>query len=214
MRGAFSLILVLTISALPVTAQETEMPRAFALRGSVPGTAPLARAATREAVRLAAAREPLSLGIEAVPQGGAPAASDWSRVRQLAPDTELIVMRRNAGPVHGYFRAASDIELLISNRAAVEHVARIDVVEVRTLKRRDFNGVAHSAFFKWGVVIGLATGLTTAGLTLHSYCKTHTCDTAPAVAIAGYTMLGFMVGGGIGALVAVDTKIDTLIYRA
>jgi hypothetical protein len=80
------------------------------------------------------------------------------------------------------------------------------------LKKRDFFGVANSAFFKWGTVIGLAAGLTTAGIILHSNCKPETCDTA--VVIGGYTALGFLIGGGIGALMAVGSKTETVIYRA
>ncbi len=157
--------------------------------------------------------DPALSGLGVEPQGGASAVFDWSRVRQLAPGTELAVTARRPAPIRGHFLAADDSELQVSNGSVV-HIARTDIAEVRTLRTRDFNGVANSSSFKWGIVIGVAGGVATAGFALHSYCKTNTCDTAPAVAIPIYAMLGFLVGGGIGALVAIGNKIETVVYRA
>ena len=174
------------------------------------GGMPLSRAVRREAVRLAA---PASSVDGRIPQGGGPGVSDWAPVRQVAPHTEIIVTTRGASPVHGWFVAATDSELTISN-SGVTHIARTEVVEIRTLTRRGFKDVADSPLLKWGVIVGVAAGLTTGAVRLHSYCKTNTCDTAPAVTFAGYTMMGFLVGGGTGALAAVGTKVNTVIYRA
>lgn len=130
---SLSLILSLVTSALPVTAQErTEGPQAFDRRDAAPGTGPFARAATREAVRLAAGTSP-SLGIERFAQGGgAPATSNWSRVRQLAPGAEIIVTVKSAWTAPRYFVAADSLELVVSNAAGqVEHIARADVVEIK-----------------------------------------------------------------------------------
>jgi hypothetical protein len=94
MKSALSLILTvcLVASALPVMTQaQVEGPGAFDLRGPASMDGPLARAMTREAVRLAAtAREPTSVA-EDVQQGGKSGRSDWSRVRALEPGIGIVL---------------------------------------------------------------------------------------------------------------------------
>jgi len=115
---ALALVLALLTRALPVTAREqAETPRPVAHVVSRPqATAgPLARAATREAVRLASAGEPRSSGIETVQQDGTPAEFNWSRLRQLAPDTEIIVTVKGAPSVQRYFVTGSESDLTALN---------------------------------------------------------------------------------------------------
>jgi len=212
MLGALSLglILVLTTSALPVTAQEqTETPRAVDLRGRVPGTGRLARAATLEAVRLAA-REPQSFGDEAVPQSGAPTVSDWSRVRQLAPDTGIIVTLKNAPSVHGRFVAAGESELTVLNGIGdAERIARADVAEISVLAKH--TGRHARRGFLIGSIVGASfslAGLTVAGCGSASSSE---CVGEVALVVAGFGG----VGSGIGALVgSVVPKRPDVIYRA
>ena len=98
-----ALIVCLVASSLPVTAQEkTETGR-------------LARAITREAVRLAAFEEPTASVVEAVQQSDTPARSDWSCVPKLAPGTEIIVTVKGSLPGTRYFLEATDTGLTILN---------------------------------------------------------------------------------------------------
>jgi len=213
MLGALSLslILVLTTSALPVAAQEqTETPRAFDLRGPVNGTGPLARAATREAVRLAAAREPLSLGIEAVRQGGAPAASAWSRVRQLGPGTGIIVTVKNAPPVHGQFLAADESELTVLNGAGeAEHIARTDVAEI-SVPAKHIGRHARRGFLVGGIVGALVSlaGLAVAGC---GSASSPECFGEVVLVVGGFGGLGAGMGSLVGSVV--PRRLD-VIYRA
>ncbi len=100
MKSALSLTLIVCLvgSALPITAQEPTM--SFDLGGpALPLTAgPLARAATREVVRLAAAGEPTPSGIDAIQQRINLPESNWSHVRSLAPGTDVIVTVRGLQP--------------------------------------------------------------------------------------------------------------------
>src|SRR5205085_1606301 len=74
MKSAISLVLiaVLTGSGFPLT-----------VHAQAETASPLARAATREAVRLAATQQ------------GKPADAGWSRVRSLTPGTEILATRKN-----------------------------------------------------------------------------------------------------------------------
>jgi hypothetical protein len=134
MNAALTLVLSLALitSALPVIAQEqTEAPRSFDLRAPAPTTGSLARAATREAVRLAAAGKARSFGNETVPQDGR-STSDWSRVRQLAPGAEIVLTVKSSWTAPRYFVAADSLELVVSNAAGqVEHIARADIIEIK-----------------------------------------------------------------------------------
>lgn len=90
---SLALIICLVASALPVAAQQRA------------ATAdPLARAVTREAARLAA-----------VQSGGTPAESNWSRVRKLAPGTEITVTLKGSPPVQRAFLTGDDSDLTVLN---------------------------------------------------------------------------------------------------
>ncbi len=106
MKSAVSLTLIvcLVASALPVTAQE---------RKERAGS--LARATTIETVRLAAAGETVSSSVDAVQRGGTPAESNWSRVRGLAPGTEVIVTVHGSQPGTRYVVLADESELTVLN---------------------------------------------------------------------------------------------------
>ena len=108
MKPALSLTLILTFvtSARPVMAQE----RVTSLEP--PG--PLARAMTHEAVRLAAAGESTASSADAVQEGDKPVAdSNWSRVRKLAPGTEITVLVK--GYLPRYFVAGDESTLTVLN---------------------------------------------------------------------------------------------------
>lgn len=121
-KSALSLILVvcLVASALPATAQgQTTTPESLNLRyPSSQGTVgPIARAATREAIRLADAGELTSSSGEAVQQSGKPAESNWSRARELEPGTEIAVTVKGSLPGPRYFVALDESYLTVLNLA-------------------------------------------------------------------------------------------------
>ena len=97
MRSAVSLALVTSLigSALPVAAQQhTPMP------------GPIARSITREATRFATVEQ------------SKPVDSEWSRVRKLAPGTELIVIVKGSQPSNRYFVAGDESDLTVLNVGA------------------------------------------------------------------------------------------------
>ncbi len=103
MKAALSLALIvcLVVSALPVTTQaQVQGPRVFELRGSAPMAGPLARAMTREAVRLAA-EDLTPSAVDGVRQGGKSGQSDWSRVRGLEGE-EIILTVYGSPPAKRY----------------------------------------------------------------------------------------------------------------
>jgi hypothetical protein len=125
-KSALSLTLIVCVvaSALPATAQgQTTTPGSVDLRDPAShGTGgPLARAATREAVRLAAASEPVPSGGEAAQQMGKPAKSSWSRVRELDPGTEITLTVKGSRPGQRHFIAGDESYLTVLN---VEDPAR------------------------------------------------------------------------------------------
>lgn len=94
MRSAVSLVLAISLigSALPVKAQRH------------PSTAgPIARSISREAERLAAMRQ------------NQPVDPEWSRVRHLAPGTELIVTIKDSQPAPRRFVMGDESDLLVLN---------------------------------------------------------------------------------------------------
>jgi hypothetical protein len=109
MKAARSLTLILALmtSALPVSSQE-RIDRT---------TGPIGRAIALEAVRLAADGEPPSSSIETVQQRSKPAEPSWSRVRQLAPGTEIIVTVKGSKPANRYFLAGDESDLMVLNVA-------------------------------------------------------------------------------------------------
>jgi hypothetical protein len=94
MRSAVSLALVTSLigSALPVAAQP-----------NTPMAGPIARSITREAARFATVQQ------------SKPVDSEWSRVRTLAPGTELIVIVKDSPPVNRYFVAGDESDLTVLN---------------------------------------------------------------------------------------------------
>ena len=123
MKSALSLALIAGFAtmALPVAAQEPAATReVFDLRHGLASqgpAGPLARAVTREAVRLAA--DGASPAAEAVQAGKRSGTSDWSRVGTLARGTEIIVTVKGSTPVRRYLIAADESGLTILNLAAV-----------------------------------------------------------------------------------------------
>lgn len=94
MKSVVSLALVISLigSALPAAAQQnTPMPDQ------------VARSITREAARFAGVQQ------------RAPLDSEWSRVRRLAPGTELVVIVEGAQPANRYFVAGDESELTVLN---------------------------------------------------------------------------------------------------
>ena len=128
-------------------------------------------------------------------------------MRQLALRTELIVTVKGAPPVHGYFVAADDAELLVSD-GVVDHIARAEIAEISVVMKL-LPRLNRGA--KWGVLIGAAAGLVSGVVAMHSYCRTHSCD--PVLGTVAYTNVGIILGGGIGVLVSVGLD-KSLIYRA
>ena len=94
MRSTLSLTLIVCLvgSALPVGAQQNS-----------PTVGPLARAITREAARLATV------------QPTTPVDAGWSRVRRLAPGTELLVTVKGAQSENRYLVAGDESDLTVLN---------------------------------------------------------------------------------------------------
>ena len=94
MRSAGSLALVISLigSALPVTAQQ-----------NTPTVGPIARSITREAARFATVRQ------------SKPVDSEWLRVRNLAPGTEIIVTVKGSLPAQRYVVAGDESDLTVLN---------------------------------------------------------------------------------------------------
>jgi hypothetical protein len=101
-KSALSLTVIASLvgSALPVAARD----RLESTAG------PIARAVTREAVRLAT--EPAWSGIQ---QASGTAESDWSRVRKLVAATEVVVTVQGAQPGKRYFVRADESDLTVLN---------------------------------------------------------------------------------------------------
>jgi len=111
-----SLIACLVASTVPVTAQEQiETPASFDRRGPAtqPPASPLAAAIKREAVRLTP--EPRLSGVNAVQRGDRTGRSDWSRVRKLAPGTEVTLFLRGSQYRKGHVVVAGESGLVVLN---------------------------------------------------------------------------------------------------
>lgn len=204
------LILALTTSASPVIAEEpAQMPRSFDFRGPAPGTGPLVRAATREAVRLAATPDERTMSTtESVEQGSQSGPSDWSRVRQLAPHTELIVTVTGAPSVHGYFVAADDSELMVSNGAVVQ------------IERDAIGEISHAVPYspRHDVLVGLGLGAAIGGGLYLALCHGFGgCGAADVGPLLGTAALFAGISAGIAVLPGgrhARHGASEIIYRA
>jgi hypothetical protein len=115
---SFALIACLVASAGPVTAQELPKPPGSSNLGGPASQAtigPISHAATREAIRIAAAAEAAPSSGGAVRLGGEAADDDWRLVRKLEPGTEVIVAVQGSTPGQRYFVAADDRGLTLIN---------------------------------------------------------------------------------------------------
>ena len=101
MKSALSLTLIVCLvgSAIPLAAQE---------RFVEPTSGPIARAVARESARIAQ-----SAAGDAARQAGTLKDSDWSRVRRIAPGTEVTVTVRGSQAAKRYFVAANQSELTV-----------------------------------------------------------------------------------------------------
>ena len=186
MKSALSLTLIASlVGSAPVAAQD----RMESTAG------PIARAVTREAVRLAAD-----------PQSEL-AGSDWARVRSLVPGTEVIVTITGARLGKRYIVRADESELVVTvtERGHEETLARTNVVEISVppVSR-------HPA--RIGALIGAGVGF---GVALKSFGRA--CgDECDAVWIWPlFAGVGAGIGAGIGALIgASGDHMPYVIYRA
>jgi hypothetical protein len=139
---SFTLILALVMSPRPVTAQErTEATKSFNLGDPAPMTGPLARAAIREAVRLAATPDELTTSAdESVEQRNQSGQSDWSRVRDLGPGTEIVVIVIGQPPATRYLITQDESRLTVLN---------VSVATLPVSARNELRGVAshHAEYF-------------------------------------------------------------------
>jgi hypothetical protein len=163
MKSALSLTLIVCLvvaSALPVTTQaQVEGPGVFDLRGPAPVAGPLARAMTREAVRLAAtAREPTTSVTEDVQQGGKSGRSDWSRVRTLEPGTEIILAVCGSPPGKRYVVSADESRLAVLNVTdpAIPHAVAGVLIDTTWDHPDDFGKAQQGGTFRLNRHVRLA----------------------------------------------------------
>jgi hypothetical protein len=181
MKSTLSLTLIVSMvaSALPVTAQEQGL---------------IARAATREAVRLAG-----------VQRGDTPIESDWSPVVAIASGTNVVVTVRGSKPTRCTFVQADESALIVRTGRwqMVQIIARDDVQEIRTGpsgKRRALGLLAGVG----GAVGGTMVGGTIGGLG---------SDDEDLRGVALGAMAGLVGGAVLGYRAVTHTKGDP-IYRA
>ena len=183
MKSILSLtsIMCLVASALPVTAQEK---------------GPLARAVTLASVRLAAEQS-----------GGTPAESNWSRVRGLAPGTDVVVTVRGSKSARCTFVQADESALIVRTGRwqVVQTIARGDVREIRTgvsEKRRALGLLGGLGGAIGGAFVGAYVGGTVGG------------SDAENLGPMGVGMMAGVVGGAVLGYRAVTHTKGDLIYRA
>jgi hypothetical protein len=163
MKSALSLTLIVCLvvaSALPVTTQaQVEGPGVFDLRGPAPVAGPLARAMTREAVRLAAtAREPTTSVTEDVQQGGKSGRSDWSRGGTLEPGTEIILAVCGSPPGKRYVVSADESRLAVLNVTdpAIPHAVAGVLIDTTWDHPDDFGKAQQGGTFRLNRHVRLA----------------------------------------------------------
>jgi hypothetical protein len=206
MKSALSIALIVCLagSTLPAAALE-------------PGAADLiARSMTREATRFAAAPQHQS------------ADAEWSRVRNLAPGTEVVLTVKGSQPDRQYFVQADESDLTVRKAAGlgshVEKIARTDVVEIRTIRTR--GSVPRAALWATGgyFVGGFAGGMAGGIIGGAVGCAIGQCRAGKPNIPAGVGV-GFLSGIVVGASVGVikggvhgyrshTTVVEEAIYRA
>ena len=178
------LIVCLVTSSLPLEAQVRMEPAA----------GPIARGIAREATRLT------------VDQAANSGDVEWSRVRRLATGTEILVTIGSARPVPRHVVAVDDSSLTLSNGRVVEHVARNDVAEIKTLKRG--RGVWGHLGPLGGYFVGAFAGGYAVGLACEALQGRDRCDNGAF--LVGAVMGG--VSGGLYGLSAARRQTEEVIY--
>ena len=194
MESARSLTLIMSLvaSALPVAALN-----AHEKTGTTTG--PLARAVTREAVRLATAGEPRSSTAAVVQSFDTSARSDWTRVVAIPSDTDVVVTVQGSTSLRRRFVRADPSTLTVLSRRTqlVEVIARGNVREIRTERLSDKKRALGLLGGLGGTIGGTYVGGTRCGL-----------------GCASVGMMAGMVGGSILGYRAVTRAGGDLIYRA
>lgn len=198
MKSALLLTLIVSLagSAMPLAAQEevrTEL-------------SPLARSIVREASRLAL--DSMALGVEAVQQSGNPGDSNWSRVRGLAPGTDVVVTVRGRKPDRRRIVQADESTLTVLSRSTqvVEVLARGDVLEIWTEGRLSEKRQALGLVGGLGGAIGGAfVGAYVGGMVGGS--------DAENLGPMGVGMMAGVVGGAVLGYRAITHTKGDLIYR-
>jgi hypothetical protein len=181
------LIVCLVTSTLPLEAQDR-----------MPSTAgPIARGIAREAARLT------------VDQTASSDDAEWSRVRKLAPGSEIIVTIERAQPVQRRVVRVVRVDessLTLSNGQVVERVARNDVAEIKTVKKG--RGVWGHLGPLGGYFVGALSGGYAVGLACQAVQGRNRCD-------SGAFLLGALMGGisgGLYGLSAARRETEEVIY--
>ena len=150
------------------------------------------------------------MGIETVQQGGTSAEFNWSRVRQLAPGTLIIVTVRGAPSVQRYFVAGSESDLTALNLtdpvlpAAATHVLR----EMASRHPEYFAAMPKSGTFEEGNVrvgrdgVFVATGkVADLGQVVETIARSDVAEIRGPVRVRGSVhgaILGTWLGSGVG----------------
>ena len=165
---------------------------------------PVAQAIAHEAVRLAADERTLSLGPGSVRQATT-SDSDWLRVRQLAPGTEIVVTVRGSQPGKRTFASANASELTVmtpNDPRSTTKIARPDIVEIKgPVRTRGWGGGVLGA--TGGAALGLAIG----------WSLVHNSGREEYGALFWSPLVGGVAGGFVGSHALRSTTADVL-YRA
>ena len=120
-----------------------------------------------------------------------PVDSQWSRVRKLAPGSEIIVTIEGAQPVERRVVRVDESSLTLSNGQVVERVARNDVAEIKTVRKG--RGVWGHLGPLGGYFVGALSGGYGVGLACQAVQGRNQCD-------SGAFLLGTLMGGISGGL--------------
>ena len=178
------LIVCLVTSTLPLEAHD----RMESTAG------PITRGIAREAARLT------------VDQPASSDDAEWSRVRQLAAGSRIIVTIEGAQPVERRVVRVDESSLTLSNGQVVERVARNDVAEIKTVKKG--GGVWGHLGPLGGYFVGALSGGYAVGLACQAVQGRDRCD-------SGAFLLGALMGGisgGLYGLSAARRETEEVIY--